>query len=938
MKRILSLILVLVLVLGSMPLAFADEHEMTAGEKLAELGLVQGDEEGNLMEDETLTRAQMMVMLARLYDVEEEAMAFDLPSEFTDVDADSYYAPFIAYAAVQGWTDGVGDGMFAPDAEVGAQMVATFMLRILGYDVDWDNAVAQAAVLGIMDDMPGEAYTRANAFDMMYDAVNTKMANEDMTLGQKLGKVDYEDPEADVDVEVESVTATNLIQAVVEFNTAVDEDSATDEENYDIEGDDKDDDDIAIDSIELVDDMTAVITFEVAVAQQAEYDVTIEGVLDVDEDTEVEETTFTVEALDNTLPTAVSAEVVGIDTVKVTFSEPIMDAVKGDFEVEDGDLYIRSVTMAANNTEANVELYSDLEEGVITIEAQNSIEDYAGFSIMNTTFDVEVVEDDEAPYVVSYKDADRRGVTLVFNEDIELASTDLDDFYHTNTSNPVSEVPTVDGNELELKFGEDEKLPEGVAYVYIAKESVNDLWDNENDTTIKTVVEITIDETAPKVVDITVEDEDEIEIEFDEEIDSDSLDEDNFTLLDEDGEEIENIIDSVDFKDSDNDVVVVMFDEDLSGDYTIVIEDLEDLSANAVTTISEDFFVEDLTDPDFGDFTVTLYKAGTEDQMIKIDFDEAMDTSDDKYSVTDLEKYTIKAAALDDNDANTTETDVVLSDYEAASISVLKGAKSIEIMLPYDEEDDQYEISTLTDGLVMMRVADDAGNYTKAQSAELDIESSGVVTFEAAATDVDTIELTFDDELAVFETDDFMLTSDGTTAGALDIAKVSTELDSDDNTVAIFTLDDDVAVNFTGTVLVVDNESENEYAEKIATGDVAIVDEIAPALAVDANDDDMDLVTLTKATTSASIVLEFEEALDSATLATTTFDVDGYDVDAISYNSTANGNGYYEVTLTINDDDLDDLEVGTDIDLAATIKDSEGNKLTDLNTEIYFEN
>jgi len=813
-------------------------------------------------------------------------------------------------------------------------MVATFMLRVLGYDVDWDNAIAQAAVLGIMDDNAGATFTRANAFDMMWDAVNTKMAGSEMTLGQKLGVIAMEEPVVDVDIEVEDIIATNLKQVVVEYNTAVDEDSATDADNYDIDGDDKDDDDIAIDGIDLVDDMTVVITFEVAVAQQSEYDVTVEGVKDVDEDSEVEETTVTVEALDNTLPTAVSAEVIGIDTIKVTFSEPVEDAVKGDFEVEDGDLYIRSVTMANNNTEANVELYSDLEDGVITIEAQNSIEDYAGFSIMNTTFDVEVVEDNEAPYVVSYKDADRRGVTLVFNEDIELASTDLEDFYHTNTTNEVFSVPTIDGNELELKFGEDEKLPEGVAYVYIAKESVNDLWDNENDTTIKTVVEITIDEIAPKVVDITVEDEDEIEIEFDEEIDSDSLDEDNFTLLDADGDELENIIDSVDFKNSDNDIVVVMFDEDLSGDYTIVIEDLEDLSANAITTISEDFFVEDLTNPKFSDFTATLYKAGTEDQMIKVDFDEAMDTSDGKYSVDDLEKYTIAAKALTGS-----SDDVLLSDYEGASISVLKGAKSIEILLPYDEEDDQYEITDETTALMISRVADDAENYTVAQSGTLDIEESGFVTFEAAATDVDTIELTFDSELAVFETDDFMITSDGTTAGALDIAKVNTELDSDDNTVAIFTLDDDVAVNFTGKVLVVDNESENEYSEKVAIAEVVIVDEIAPALAVDSDDDDMDLVTLTKtSTTSASIVLEFEEALDSATLSTTTFDVDGYDVDDIDYDGLNTSTGYYEVRLTINDDDLDDLEVGTDIDLAATIKDSEGNKLRELNTEIYFEN
>ncbi|OPL08058.1 MAG: hypothetical protein AVO33_02145, partial [delta proteobacterium ML8_F1] len=71
MKRVLSLVLVLVLVLGSFPV-FADEAEATYGEMLAEMELVLGDEEGNLMEGDALTRAQMMVVLARMYGVEEE--------------------------------------------------------------------------------------------------------------------------------------------------------------------------------------------------------------------------------------------------------------------------------------------------------------------------------------------------------------------------------------------------------------------------------------------------------------------------------------------------------------------------------------------------------------------------------------------------------------------------------------------------------------------------------------------------------------------------------------------------------------------------------------------------------------------------------------------------------------------------------------------------
>ena len=948
MKRILSLILVLVLVLGSMPLAFADEHEMTPGEKLQEYGLVLGDEEGNLMEDETFTRAQMMVMLARLYDVEDEAMAYDLPSSFSDV-ADDYYAPFIAYAEVQGWTDGVGDGLFAPDSEVGAQMVATFMLRILGYDVDWENAVAQAAVLGIMDDEPGEAFTRANAFDMMLDAVNTKMANEDMTLGQKLGVVDYEDPTVAVDVEVEDITANNLKQAVVEFNTAVDEVSATDKDNYDIVGED----DIVISDISLADDMTAVITFEVAVKQQSEYDVTVMDVLDVDEETEVVETTMTVEALDNTIPTAVSAEVIGIDTIKVTFSEPVIGtggapvAVdKNDFEVNDGDLYIKGVTMSNNDTEANVELYSDLSDGMVTIKALNTIEDFAGFSVMSASFDIEVVEDTEAPYVVSYKDASKNGVTLVFNEDIEIKDDDVANFYHTNSGNKVDPGSivdaSVDGKELSLEFTEN-NLPEGVAYVYVKDGAINDLWDNENDTTIKTVVEITIDETAPTLVDIEAKydkdtDEYTIDLEFSEAI-SDDTEADNFTILDDDGDEIDNIIDSLDDNDKDE-FLTLNLDDELNGDYTLVIEDVEDLSANAITTITKDFFVEDLKAPLFDGFTATLYNAGGPDQMVKVNFGESMDATDGKYSVDDLEKYTIDTT--------------VLVDYTDASINMLKDDKSIEINLPYDAAEDvddtNFEITSGTN-LKMMRVADAAGNYTKLNSGEVLISPSGKIAFTAEAVDTETIEVTFTDtELAVFESSEFMITDKNTTTTAINIAGVSTKLNADGETVAVFTIDDndedyELPVNFEGKVFVktsiaeVDIDTRNEYNEKADDTLIADIDDsIAPALALVDHDNDgsdtnptdevEDVKLITSGTTGTSIQLTFAEDLDVNYIGYDDFSVQGVDVVSVKLTS---GN---IVTIVVDEA----VKVGDTVTLDGSIRDDSANKnkLDDLSIDIQY--
>jgi len=114
MKRILSLVLVLSLVLGMFPAFAADA---TAGETLKSYGLLQGDSEGKLNEEGTITRAEMMTVLARLLKVENEAKAYELPSGFTDI-ADHWNKNVIGYAKQAGWTSGVTETTFEPQSKV----------------------------------------------------------------------------------------------------------------------------------------------------------------------------------------------------------------------------------------------------------------------------------------------------------------------------------------------------------------------------------------------------------------------------------------------------------------------------------------------------------------------------------------------------------------------------------------------------------------------------------------------------------------------------------------------------------------------------------------------------------------------------------------------------------------------------------------------------
>lgn len=89
--------------------------------------LFQGVSSSVFAPNGTMTRGMLATVLGRLSGV---AMAAS-KTTFDDVDADKYYAPFIAFASDNRIVNGIGNGKFAPDKDVTreemAQMIANFM-------------------------------------------------------------------------------------------------------------------------------------------------------------------------------------------------------------------------------------------------------------------------------------------------------------------------------------------------------------------------------------------------------------------------------------------------------------------------------------------------------------------------------------------------------------------------------------------------------------------------------------------------------------------------------------------------------------------------------------------------------------------------------------------------------------------------------------------
>lgn len=94
---------------------------------------MNGTGETTFSPDETTTRGMIVTMLHRL---EKEPAA--AAAGFADVDAGSWYADAVAWAAANGVVNGVSDTAFAPETAITREQMAAILYRyaqLKGYDV-----------------------------------------------------------------------------------------------------------------------------------------------------------------------------------------------------------------------------------------------------------------------------------------------------------------------------------------------------------------------------------------------------------------------------------------------------------------------------------------------------------------------------------------------------------------------------------------------------------------------------------------------------------------------------------------------------------------------------------------------------------------------------------------------------------------------------------
>ncbi len=188
--------------------ASAAETDRSCANGLYLLGLIQGYSEGgqDFGLDDSLTRAQAVVLLERYLGVLDSAAAANIKAPFDDVPAwaDLYVGYACENKLVSGRKDASGNAYFDPDAPISEAEFLTLLLRAMKYedkndgsgDFVWSDPYALSDKLGLTDGK-NEQFLRGDAFCVCWAALGaaTRSGNamaEDLMASNMFDDAQYD--------------------------------------------------------------------------------------------------------------------------------------------------------------------------------------------------------------------------------------------------------------------------------------------------------------------------------------------------------------------------------------------------------------------------------------------------------------------------------------------------------------------------------------------------------------------------------------------------------------------------------------------------------------------------------------------------------------------------------------------------------------------------
>ena len=145
MKKVLSFVLVLALVLSSFSMAFA-ANTTSAGlsdvngnanqdaiQVCYDLGVVTGNPDGTFLPAKEVTRAEFAAMLTRALDIPDSALSGYTTTSFKDTAGYTWAVPYLAFCQSKGILLGDGAGNVFPGKTITVNEAMTMALRAIGY-------------------------------------------------------------------------------------------------------------------------------------------------------------------------------------------------------------------------------------------------------------------------------------------------------------------------------------------------------------------------------------------------------------------------------------------------------------------------------------------------------------------------------------------------------------------------------------------------------------------------------------------------------------------------------------------------------------------------------------------------------------------------------------------------------------------------------------
>jgi len=194
MKKVLSFVLILALVLGSFSFAFglSDVTEATANSEAItvnnDLGIIMGYPDGSFKPDQAVNRAEFAAMMTRALGVPESALAGFSATSFKDTSGYGWAVKYLAFCESKGIMIGDGYGNVMPGRTINVNEAMTMVLRSVGYTENsallvgtWPSKyVTIAQDLGLYDDVAAMVMVdRGNAAQIIYNALTVTKVQVD---------------------------------------------------------------------------------------------------------------------------------------------------------------------------------------------------------------------------------------------------------------------------------------------------------------------------------------------------------------------------------------------------------------------------------------------------------------------------------------------------------------------------------------------------------------------------------------------------------------------------------------------------------------------------------------------------------------------------------------------------------------------------------------